>query len=402
MTDKNSKCLTCFNRIHPDKYLFRCTSGVCQALEDPAASEWHGKKISSTPLTEVTVKKGESHLQEWQRKCHICQKPTYIEVCEFCHTELFKNARNSIVTAVALAGARATGKSVYIGVLVKELEKFASSIGRTFRPINEFTVNIYKEKYEKALFDERNLPQATAASISSDAPQKESLLFSFGSRNGIEYILAIRDVAGEDLEKKNLNVQSRQFYKQSDTVIFMFDPLKVQSIRLALQGLVPDVELGGDPVPVLRDILEIIDESSTLSSPNIAVVISKFDTVQKLANVESNEWNTIMSDPRASFFREANPSVNISQDNKGNPVKGDNADYDFHSAEVSSLLQKFKGNDILNSLDSSSRNGGNNYSFFAVSALGNSSRGDSIHPCGITPYRVIDPIMWTLNNVWFE
>ena len=105
--------------------------------------------------------------------------------------------------------------------------------------------------------------------------QREPLIFSIGIWHDVRRYLVLRDVAGEDLETGDLSAPPFRFFVNADAVFFMFDPLRVKSIRDQLQDLLPaqtvqrgraaqcaeqraagdrarPPEAGGDPVEIRR------------------------------------------------------------------------------------------------------------------------------------------------------
>ena len=54
-------------------------------------------------------------------------------------------------------GARATGKTVYIAVLIKQLQRFAARLNREVFPANDETVRRFRDEYETPLFTERGI-----------------------------------------------------------------------------------------------------------------------------------------------------------------------------------------------------------------------------------------------------
>ena len=62
-----------------------------------------------------------------------------VEVCPVCHHNLPMNWRLGNVTCLAMAGARSTGKTVYIAVMVKQLQRLLERGGHELDPANSDT-----------------------------------------------------------------------------------------------------------------------------------------------------------------------------------------------------------------------------------------------------------------------
>jgi hypothetical protein len=284
-----------------------------------------------------------------------------------------------------MAGARATGKSLYIAVVVKQLEQLAAKFGASFEYGTVETQTNYQTRYEQPLFKERGLMEATRKADVEGSYQREPLIFNMGVWNGILRYLVLRDVAGEELEDSgSLQGAHLSFFSNADGVFFMFDPLKVQEVRDQLQDLVPSqTRIGGEPKTVLSQLLMRIGNGN----PKVAVILSKFDALQALRKVEGTEWGQIMSNPGAAFLRD--PSMDGERYNE--------TDGELLHHEARSLLLKLHSEPLVAMVEN--RGGGETVPcrFFAVSALGDSPIGENIHSRGIAPFRCIDPIRWVLS-----
>lgn len=234
---------------------------------------------------------------------------------------------------------RATGKTVYIAVLVKTLQLLGERLNCVVEPATAETEMVYRELYEKPLYEERGILESTPAAHTSNQYQREPLIFSLGTWKGRRQYLVLRDVAGEDLENpNNVHVQHMRFFAQADGVVFMFDPLKVESVRQQLHDLVPVQErVGGDPRSVLRTVLSIIGDST----PNLAVVLSKFDALQSLHHVEGSGWSEVMAQRGAAFSRD--PSLQYAPYNE--------VDGRLLHEEVRSLLDKLEAKSMVMAVD---------------------------------------------------
>ena len=144
---------------------------------------------------------------------------------------------DSVTHCVVMAGARASGKSLYLAVLIKQLELMALQrfTRVTIKAADESTRQRYKENYERPLYEEMKHMAPTPTSANVDAYQRDPFIFKLGKWPDVnndlrEHYLVIRDVAGEDLENPNLDPNSMEFFRYADLVIFLFDPTRVRSI----------------------------------------------------------------------------------------------------------------------------------------------------------------------------
>jgi hypothetical protein len=307
------------------------------------------------------------------------------EACPDCRYQLPPHWRGAETLCVAMAGARATGKSMYLGVLVKQVAHFAEKLGTTLQPATDRTAVIYRDVYERVLFEERGLMPPTAPVRMDGSYQREPLIYSLGMLDGRRTYLVFRDVAGEDLESPNEDAPYLSFFRHADGVIFMFDPLRVPEVRDQLHDLVPaQLQTGGDPLTVLTRVLRLIGDGPAA----VAVVLSKFDAMQALRAVRGTDWSRVMSSAGAGFLRDTPIS----------DAPYDEDDGQLLHLEVRSLLQRLGASSIVASLERPHNGRTITHRFFAVSALGESADGERLHVRGISPFRCLDPLRWLLAS----
>ena len=78
---------------------------------------------------------------------------------------------DSVTHCVVMAGARASGKSLYLAVLIKQLELMALQrfTRVTIKAADESTRQRYKENYERPLYEEMKQMATTPTSPKGDA-----------------------------------------------------------------------------------------------------------------------------------------------------------------------------------------------------------------------------------------
>lgn len=298
----------------------------------------------------------------------------------------------SPTTAIAMAGARATGKSVYIGILIKQLEQYGEQAGVTIEPASEQVAESYRENYEQPLYVQRGMVKPTTKAGGADSHQRLPLMFTLRDARGGRHHLVIRDVAGEDLEADKMDVDNLTFFRNADAVVFMFDPLRVPEIARSLSEVIPiqraDTDSDptrarrSDPTNVLRKTLSLCGDRA-----KIAVVLSKFDAMQALRRVDHPEWRRIMGNAGAAIFRDS-----------GTCGTYDDIDGQLLHEEVRSLLYRLNSRSLTTTLEAASYERGIAYRYFAVSALGEAPDGQALSPRGIAPYRCLDPLRWAFTG----
>src|SRR6478736_5452574 len=117
----------------------------------------------------------------------------------------------------------------------------------------------------------------------------------------------------------------------------MFDPLRVKGIRDQLHGLLPAQSYSaGDPRALLTNVLLAIGTGR----PKLAVILSKFDALRALGEVEGSEWSQIMSNAGAAYLRE-NSAATHYDDNDG----------ELLHEEVRSLLLRLHARSIVTAIE---------------------------------------------------
>lgn len=380
-----TRCPGCFQHLPEDGYLWICRSGKCPTQRDDVAGRYAGKDVESGPLIYRLrpSNAGKNWAPDVPTGCSECKQAVH-EACVRCHHALLPGWRDGQATCVAMNGSRATGKSLYIAVLVKQLDQLMAKVNSTVEFADARTRENYTEIYEKPLYESRGLMPPTPSAITDSSYQREPLIFSLGILNGVRRFLVIRDVAGEDMERPPADTTPLQFLANADAVFFMFDPMAVPEIRAKLQDLIPTQrQLGGDPHAVLGNLMNIIGPAT----PRLAVILSKFDAMHELRNVEDVDWQSIMSNSGAAFLRDPSLESAEYQENDGGLLH----------EEVRSLLHKLNAGRLVLSLENPHSGKAVPYRFFAVSALGEAPRGESVHPRGIAPFRCLDPAKWVLS-----
>jgi hypothetical protein len=380
-----TKCPRCFAVVDPNNYVWALSPRAGgQRFFDEAGTAFSGAR------TEIGA------LFTWQRPDRYTGPPApaseaervlkgpVVEVCPLCHFELPPGWREGHAICIAMAGARATGKSLYIAVLVRQLQLQCERLGYSMDPATRATAAAYATTYEKPLFEQRGLIPPTPAIVTQSSTQREPLVFSIGAWHGVRRYLVLRDVAGEDMESGDLQVPAFHFFGRADAVFFMFDPLRVDSIRDQLADLLPAQNLsGGDPRGVLNHLMTAVGRGQ----PKLAVILSKFDALRVLRGVEGSEWSMIMSNSGAAYLRDT------SDDERYNELDGR-----LLHEEVRSLLIRLNAGSMVAAVENPANQVQLERRYFVVSALGQPPSGQRLHARGIAPFRCADPVRWVTSG----
>jgi hypothetical protein len=373
------RCPYCFTLLGAAPTAFRCEVNGCTEEPDAVASSFFGAQVVTRPVIVTGGRGGQNGAA-----CRKCRNMASLAVCSTCHAPLPANWYQCQTTCIAMAGARASGKSIYIAVLKRQAEKLCELMGLPLDFMDVPTERIYKRVYQAPLYEQRGLLAPTARHETTAATQRTPLMFSMGMIGNRQHVLVIRDVAGENLEDPTADPHVFSFFSRADGVVFLFDPMRIEEIRRQLAGVIPEqAAVGGDPMSVLGNLVRLMRISDQPIGTPLAVVLAKFDTLHELIDVVGSPWRAAMANAGAAYSRD--PSLN-------RPPAYDEADGRLLDAEVTSLLTKLNARQLLNKV----RQEFSNSRMFAVSALGAAPVGQALHPRGIAPFRCLDPLKWIL------
>lgn len=380
-----NKCPRCFSVLDDDQYAWSVPPGAGgERYIDPVASAFVGADIESGPIYSVTRPPGyRGPLLSASDAAAALEAPV-VEICPVCHYALPDGWRLGHAICIAMAGTPATGKSTYLAVLIKQMQLLCEGLGISMEPATRASADAFMVNYEQPLYELRGMIPPTPMLRRQAPNQRESLIFTIGVRDGIRRFLVVRDVAGEDLESGDMRAPQFQYFANADAVFFMFDPLRVKAIRDQLHDLLPAQSYStGDPRALLSNVLL----ATGAGRPKLAIVLSKFDALRALGEVEGSEWSQVMSNAGAAYLR----------DNSAGQYYDDN-DGELLHEEVRSLLLRLHAQSIVASIESHSTARQLMHRYFVVSALGQPHTGDRVNSRGITPFRCTDPLRWITSS----
>ncbi|GAB3689738.1 hypothetical protein GCM10027589_57000 [Actinocorallia lasiicapitis] len=384
-------CPYCYLDFAPKEILFRCTGllgpggGPCGKLRDPLLFERFGLQDALPPTFAVKGLRNRLIGQD-DAVCPECSGRTARRVCPRCHSQLPVHFGKIDNRLIAMIGAKESGKTVYMTVLLHELNH---GVGRRFdasvQGSDDHTRRQFAERFEHDLYTERQLPGTTR---SAAAEHRLPLVFRFslnkrglaGGERTKTTLMSFFDTAGEDLTSSESVELNTRYLRSASGVILLLDPLQMAGAREhAVAGApMPGRGPGFDtPFNVLSRVTELL-QTATRTGPGkklpipMAVAFSKIDAL----------WDT---------FEPGSPLVQTAP--SGDPA----VDLDDRAAvheHVRALLHEWDGGQIDQLLKTSYQH----YSFFGLSALGEPPSGGRIAAAGVRPHRVEDPFLWLLSQ----
>jgi GTPase SAR1 family protein len=378
-------CPYCYNDFVEKEIQFRCSgrpgSGerACPVGRDEHLMTWLGY---ATPLPPAFSADG----RKLQARCPDCKGDTTRRLCPHCHSRLPVHFGKVDGRLIAMIGAKQSGKTVFMTVLIHELmHRIGRVLDAAIVGSDDETRRSFDRDYDQRLYQEHSLPDTTRP-VAARA-QRRPLVFRltlqqrrlarFSSAREKHTILSFFDTAGEDLttsESVDLNVR---YLSNADGIILLLDPLQMPGARVqALPDTILPDDSGGfeRPLNVLTRVTELLREK--LSDPTqkirtpVAVVFSKLDALEHTFS------------PGTALTRV--PALGAQFDTAGSLA--------VHR-QVQALLDDWDGPLI----DQLMRHNYEHFRYFGVSALG----GLPVDPRTvgeIRPHRVHDPFFWLLSR----
>lgn len=314
--------------------------------------------------------------------CKECGQPLVTKICPKCKAELPVNIGTAKSYPIAIIGAKETGKSNYVAVLINELK---NEVGRAFNcsllACGDKTLQRYRTEFFDPLYRQRTCVRG------SDAGDVDPLIYSLiFQRKGSFFRKAINDAvsltffdtAGENLNSlASMQTYNRYLYHSSG-IILLLDPLQIPAVRNELQGKIRLPEENTDINTILNRTIEIIRVGSGLTDMSkkidipIAIAFTKIDAVDELLDSASCLKND-SSHIRKGVF--------------------DKADFNDANEEMQSLVESWMGMELYQTVSTQF----SKFAFFGLSALGSNPDMDNKIP-KFRPFRVADPFLWILSQ----
>jgi hypothetical protein len=379
-------CPYCYNRFREKEILFRCAGRpapgrpVCVASRDGRLEHWLD---DSRPMRPVFSANG----RRLRASCPHCLGETTHQVCPHCHSELPVHFSKVDSRMIALIGAKDSGKTVYMTVLIHELmHRLGRELDVAVTGGDDETRDVFSRDYDERLYTGHALPETTDPA-SARATRPRPLVFRMTTdrrrafqRAHQQTVLSFFDTAGEDLTSEESVEQNVRYLENADGIILLVDPLQMPGARRQARPGTPMPELGRGgndydrPSNVLTRVTQLLmrhgGRAETAIDKPIAVAFTKLDALEHLVDRGSP------LDPRLEA-----PILLHEQDSQA-----------VHE-QARALFDDWEGPQ----LDQHVRKMYRTYRYFGLSALGNLPTAQRT-VASVQPYRVADPFLWLLSE----
>jgi hypothetical protein len=332
-----------------------------------------------------------------QVRCDRCKYPSRKRICPHCHNELptlFHEADSHIISVV---GAFQSGKTHYITVLINELlqKGYLLDIQTVPQDVGEDRTQVtskrYLEKYKKPLFVQNKELEKTQVNAKDFYPliyQISSGQKDFGKKKAL--YLVFYDTAGENFEDKEELKKLANYVRNSSGIIFLLDTFQIPHIHRELKRLGVDVpnKIVAEPNTVFHSIRQLFEQFGLLKNISsksdipLALTFSKIDEVIKHKLYGDDfDFQEFMFQKDSVYLRSRLYTE---------------AEIDEVSNEMRSLLHSWSEGAFVAAVERTF----SHTAYFGVSALGSTPEQGLLRQ-NVTPHRVMDPLLWILDNLGF-
>ncbi len=305
-------------------------------------------------------------------------------LCPHCHMELplgLGRHRSLILTVI---GAKDSGKSHYLAVLITQLRKhLCGDLNFALVAINDATRDRFRNELYRPIYEKGRAIDNTQSGRQLQNSVRQPLIYDlnlFGNGRGRSIrrrsvTLVFFDTAGEDLEHEETMSIANQYICRSDGIILLLDPLQLPYVRQQFRDsrLLP--EESRETGEILSRTVRLIRKSGRRSRGKIsiplALAFSKFDAVSAVDGLVGPQMQLHSNSSHEGGF-------NV-------------ADHQAVNDEMQSLIASWDGSELIQQVRSSFKS----YGFFGLSALGCNPHRDERIP-HVLPKRVEDPFLWLL------
>jgi hypothetical protein len=316
-----------------------------------------------------------------EARCPGCFIATTTRACPHCHSAFPHGLDGLSNIVIAIIGAKETGKSHYIAVLIQQIYNLYNLFDWSLMAMDDETMRLYNDRFYRPLYMNRETIRVTMTA-KSDLDVRKPLLYSLSSVSGKRLktvTLAFFDTAGEDMDDEVAMRTINPYIYNASGIILLLDPLQIKNLREQVDAS--------------------LDSRTNVNMPGLANT-SVGDIINKTSNL-------IYTKRRISHTRTIPIplAVVFSKIDMLKPVLGDDAPIYQPSRHRGFFnIREFENNDAfvrnwVGEFDRRFIQGTRYYretAFFGASALGGNPTTAGDLPFEPRPIRVEDPFLWLL------
>lgn len=388
-------CPYCFEKHKLSEVQFRCTNRRCKDYDDLEMTKYENGnlKMPKQGKKTFTVPSKNAFSVSPSAICPDCGNITYKHVCPSCHNELPDSTLSGKDMIISVVGARATGKSHFVGVIIKELrDRISVSLGGSLEGFSD-SYQRWENIFENNLYVNRvklDLNQSSLHNVDNGAYRplifklklKHKALF----KETIEsFTFVFFDTAGEDLNDEDTMSTVNKYICKSAGIIFLLDPMQIPAVANQLDETVVKRAAGIDwrqaakADDIMTRVSNLIRKDKGLSDKHlidipVAAVFSKFDAIESIVPKDCTVHN---------------PSPHCEEKHF------DLSDWHNVNSEIIALLREWNADAFISQLETNYKK----YSYFAASALGLNNNPTTDGRIEMPrPHRIEDPVLWILKE----
>lgn len=331
--------------------------------------------------------------------CPMCHQETGTRVCPNCHNTLPSTIDINNDIMLSVIGAKDSGKSSYLGVLMHEIkQRFATSLNGAASLMDKENMLEYERRYGQYLYPSnaggmptRIVPVSFRGMENTNMGENRPILCdmklqkkNFFNQITIPYTFIFYDSIGEIFENQEAMFTMSRHISKSKGIVFLIDPLQIPKVRTMLtrQEIKGASNISGSKgnsaAEVLLRVVNLIRaqnrvmESKKIPIP-IVVVVSKIDVIKEL--LPANLWTLRESPHLAMGAYDEQDGWNVKE-------------------EVYGILHEWGQQDFLKYLE---------FNFSNVQLCACSSFGNNPNEQGKIqiprPHRMEDGLLWLLKEL---
>jgi len=388
-------CPYCFSEHKMTTAQFRCTNRRCIDVDDVEMTRYENGDINKPKQgkTSFSVSSINPFNIPKSADCPACKQKSFKIVCPSCHNTLPESTLLGRDMIISVVGSRDTGKSHFVGVIIRELiDRISVKLGGAMIAFDD-SMKRYEINFGHRLYvdlQKLDLTQSSEKNVDNGAYRPLIFTLNMKSKKFIgesidSYTFVFFDTAGEDLNELDTMSTVNKYICKSAGIIFLLDPMQIPVVANQLdektvkRSSTVDWRHATRSDDIMGRVSTLIRNDKNINSTQkidtpVAAVFSKFDAI---AHIVPTGCSVLDTSPHC----EAGALVMS----------------DLHNVntDVENLLKNWGATSFIRQLEINY----NNYSYFAASSLGlgNVPRSDS-HIDRPRPHRIEDALFWILKE----